>query len=191
MRCAVALALLLGSLAANATSVTIGFEPDSIVTLDGYQESGFEFSVASGQGVAGYGDHALLYQDTTTVVLTGSQSQTFDLISLDIASLQNAIVPAELIGTYAGGGQVQTTIETSGTFFETLRFDENDFGIPSYEWTGLASLSISFNSAAYADQLMLDNVVLSSAAPVPVPAALWLFSSGLAGLGWLRRQRAA
>ena len=39
--------------------------------------------------------------------------------------------------------------------------------------------------------MMLDNVTLTSAAPVPVPAAAWLFGSGLLGLLSFGRKKAA
>jgi hypothetical protein len=50
------------------------------------------------------------------------------------------------------------------------------------EWTSLLSVSIEAHNGAGS----IDNIVISQ---VPVPAALWLFGSALAGLGWLRRKQ--
>jgi len=54
----------------------------------------------------------------------------------------------------------------------------------SKEWQGYEALTITnpdFQSITY-----IDNLVISS---VPIPGAVWLFGSALAGLGWMRRRK--
>ena len=72
--------------------------------------------------------------------------------------------------------------------------------LPSFEtivmgagWENLDRIhfNISGSSCCPGDASALDNIVLSSAAAVPVPGAIWLFGSALTGLGWLRRKRSA
>ena len=63
-------------------------------------------------------------------------------------------------------------------------------------WIDLDRVSITVRGAAsgYSEGSALDNIVVSSVsttAPVPVPAAAWLFGSALAGFGWLRRKHTA
>ena len=43
---------------------------------------------------------------------------------------------------------------------------------------------------AFTEYFQPDNIVINSvAAPVPVPAPVWLFGSALLGLGWIRRRQ--
>ena len=58
------------------------------------------------------------------------------------------------------------------------------------DWLNLTRVSWDVETPAYfpyADDIgvSVDNIVVSA---VPVPAAVWLFGSGLAVLGWLRRR---
>lgn len=68
------------------------------------------------------------------------------------------------VGCITCEGGVRPPLGASATFNETFQPD----------WVG--------NRAEYHFQL-------SNAAAVPVPAAVWLFGSALAGLGWLRRKQ--
>lgn len=71
-------------------------------------------------------------------------------------------------------------------------------GQGSYGWTSvnldvaagthrLAFVSLNDFDPYGGTELLIDNV---STSVVPVPAAVWLFGSALAGLGWLRRKQA-
>ena len=59
------------------------------------------------------------------------------------------------------------------------------------DWLNLQSLELSsFGGGAFSVyEVQMDNIVVSGV--VPIPAAVWLFGSALAGLGWIRRQRKA
>jgi len=60
----------------------------------------------------------------------------------------------------------------------------NDIGTGA--WLNITSLTI-YGPSDFTS-VTLDNVVVGAA--VPVPAAVWLFGSALAGLGWMRRKPA-
>jgi hypothetical protein len=53
----------------------------------------------------------------------------------------------------------------------------------SSAWTGLESVSI--HSSDFYGYMAIDNIVVSV---VPIPAAVWLFGSGLGLLGWMRQK---
>ncbi len=59
--------------------------------------------------------------------------------------------------------------------------------------TGIAfsgtAKSVSF--AGVANQILFDDVTFGSVIPIPIPAAVWLFGSGLGLLGWIRRRQTA
>jgi len=196
------------STVANAATVTIDFEslPDQtgiecgpVCTSDPAQwtEHGFVLAasdtvdngsfpggvIAPGTGFApspaSFGDRSLLFCGTcgqATFVLTQQEGQAFDLHSFD----QTAAFPGggdvwTIIGNYAAGGTVSTNFITSG--LRTATFGS--------EWAGLESVTIIANTDGALDY-RLDNIVVSA---VPVPAAVWLFGSALAGLGWMRRRK--
>jgi len=59
-----------------------------------------------------------------------------------------------------------------------------------YVWMGIQA--VAYQYGIYGTSI-IDSSISVSAAPsaVPVPAAVWLFGSALAGLGWMRRKHAA
>ena len=187
MRFCLIVSLLMLSVATKAA--IIEFETNEILFLDGYSESGFDFSVDQPAYIGAFGNDALLGTPgpgISTMVLTNSQSLEFDLVSFDVGNLQNVFFEAEMVGNYSGGGQIQTTITVNSAFLETMVFDQNDWGFEIDDWTGLSSLVITVDNTAYSSQLLIDNININV---VPIPAAAWLFGSALAGLGWMRRKQ--
>jgi len=55
-------------------------------------------------------------------------------------------------------------------------------------WQGIYSFKLISQAGFESAEIGVDNVSISV---VPVPAAVWLFGSALAGMGWLRRKQAA
>ena len=102
----------------------------------------------------------------------------FDLLSLDSSNLQTGMTPNDLLvtGYLSGGGTVQTTLNLAQDTWNTYTFDTS--------WTDLNYVTIE--GADVGANLAIDNIVVST---VPVPAAVWLFCSALAGLGWMRRKQ--
>jgi hypothetical protein len=100
----------------------------------------------------------------------------FDLLSLELAVLNHGVDFA-LTGYFAGGGVISTTVFVSS---ETLTIFELGGG-----WTNLQSLTIDPLGGTNL-AVAVDNIAVTST--VPVPAAVWLFGSGLGLLGWRRRR---
>lgn len=174
-QCLVALAGVL-FIPVQASAATVDFEnnissPSPFV----YESNGFRFM--NGQLVAGslqVGDPGCGGCLTLDISVESISGDEFNLGSLDI--LVGSLFPsASITGVYAGGGNISRSVSTAGWQTEA-------FGAA---WNGLDSLSISMNSASGVDVLGLDNF---TATVVPVPAAVWLFGSALAGLGWMRRR---
>ena len=76
-----------------------------------------------------------------------------------------------------GGLIAETTILFTEPGWKTVSFDAS--------WTGITTLNVMTGSLVtfFSDQGAYDNIVVTA---VPVPAAVWLFGSGIALLGWLR-----
>ncbi len=71
----------------------------------------------------------------------------------------------------------------SFTIFNTT--DINDLG--SGDWLNVTSVTFGVNEPEiFFNDVRVDDITVASA--VPVPAAVWLFGSALAGIGWIRRR---
>jgi len=120
--------------------------------------------------------------DGTTVanVLTTSGSSLFvtfetgvTAFGVDLGNLNDDAVRTEIV---ING--VSTIPDVQGDF------DPRFFGfISSDEFT-----TVEFRGIIN-DGFSMDNVLYGQGNVVPIPAAVWLFGSALAGLGWLRRQQ--
>jgi len=116
----------------------------------------------------------LLFCPGCTLVMSAANGTPFDLLSLDELVLNTGVL---VTGTYAGGGSVQATLASDSEFiFETVSFGTN--------WSGLASATFSTDGSGLGT--VLDNIQVNV---VPIPAAVWLFASGLGLLGWLRTRK--
>jgi hypothetical protein len=197
-------ALTLGWLNVNAAMVTVDFEgvvgdteaanittfPDSTYVEDGI---GFSFSsheaAVSGRYIAGnlsdYGSAFIQWCPSTSLFCPSQQltiantagGGTIDLQAIDAIAFGGAPNgQIEFNGYYAAGGSVSRTIDVGSANWETFLFDSS--------WAGLSYITADGLGAAPG----IDNVQLNA---VPIPAAVWLFGSALAGLGWLRRRQTA
>jgi hypothetical protein len=116
------------------------------------------------------------------LTLNSVNSYDFDLLSLDLGILELGVADFLFTGNYSAGGSVQksvsltTTVNLDSGTLTPVFFDEN--------WSALSSVDISFAVGDGFDAGVMDNIVVTT---VPVPAAVWLFGSALAGLGWLKR----
>jgi hypothetical protein len=108
-----------------------------------------------------------------------------------------------LVGIQDGAGDLYAIDKTDGS--QTLLFDGdfvNDSGL-AYDKDKDLLWDLDYNgnlksydpNSDYSDTTVLTGLVgphdgLAYVATVPVPAAVWLFGSALAGLGWFRRKTA-
>jgi hypothetical protein len=186
-RIAIALACLTAlAIPKSATAVTLTFDtlhPDincaAACPLFPYSEGGFTFTMLGGASPH-YGDGAQVDQTLSwheggnndpfgTVRLTASDSSLFDLVGFDIADL-NLSGGSVLVVSDVGGGALSLT----GTYV--------------VNFNGASFVDFKF-SLAGVDDLALDNVILNSTAAVPLPPAVALFATGVAGLSWFARRR--
>ena len=126
--------------------------------------------------------HSSIY---SSIFIQANGTGVFNLMNLELGeyssfSLNSTVA---ITGYLNDGGQVTTTLSLDG-IFDGLG-GTNDFQLFTFDssWNNLTR--VEFDSTAYS----LDNIQLD-VNPVPVPAAVWLFGSGLIGLaGFARRKK--
>jgi len=100
---------------------------------------------------------------------------------------------------YTSGGETPASYLPVGNYPDNaLMHVKFDFNMPADSWLINIDGNTVYNGEMYGSGFMairfassgastyLDNVVITTA---PIPASAWLFSSALAGLGWLRRKQ--
>jgi hypothetical protein len=197
MKKLITLMLLIVSGSAQAAPVTIDFEgfPDTLNygdfdTPQGFTVSGFVIPSDSwccdmpptrdGQ--------ILVFFNTITPVASVAHTGglDFSLFSLDLYMDPDPILSQDewVISAYESGGGLiaqQSVSRADGSGWRTISFDSS--------WTGISELVLQGQeigpgydgAVAHAD-----NIVVNA---IPIPAAVWLFASGLGLLGWMRSRR--
>ncbi|MDB4307867.1 VPLPA-CTERM sorting domain-containing protein, partial [Gammaproteobacteria bacterium] len=147
---------------------------DNYVTNgDGVITNGFELDWGF-VGGGGASNGTFTWQPSSTTTLTQVNGNGFDLLSLDFM-LNAAASPYEVTGYFQSGATISTSLSGDGAAFtwDSAFFDSG--------WTNLVAVEFVSN-----DLQAIDNIVIAT---VPIPAAVWLFGSALAGLGWMRRKQ--
>jgi hypothetical protein len=180
------LIMLAWSATAQAETVTIDFEEFTSYTLvsnTSFESQGYILSVAGGGSVHGHHTWDLALSGQGSVFSMEKQDgglfslQQFELYEL-LANIgpEAGSVAVQIVGYQSGGGQVTSNLLESNAFslIELSGFNN----LESIEFTLTGNLS----PVAHFDNFII-------AAAVPVPPAVLLFGSALAGLGWVRRKR--
>jgi hypothetical protein len=200
-------AALLGSGVVSAAVVAVDFEQgvtdDNAVNFvpeftafDGeyytYTEDGIAVSYKSG-GVSGrylggnledYGSAFLQwcprsFCSNIVTTIASISGDAFDLYSLDAIAFAGPGGEGIVVtGHLSAGGIVQQSVIVSDTGWANTVFGS--------DWSGLEYVTIISGDDNIAPGI--DNIVISV---VPIPAAVWLFGSGLGLLGWFRRRQTA
>lgn len=175
-----------------------GFSISSINNGLYAMEDGWQNNRGSSNGTT----TAYFYSSNSAIEFTLAQenSDTFALNSIDFSELfqvsDSAFVYAartvEVTGTLFGGGTVSSSLTldllSDGANgindFQTLSFDSS--------WDNLSSVTFLASNTPenISTYIMFDNIVLDGGvSTVPVPAAVWLFGSGLIGLIGVARRK--
>jgi hypothetical protein len=104
---------------------------------------------------------------------------SFALMSIDIGTGPGGTHEFKFIGSKSAGGSVTKTISSTNSM-QTITFDGGWSSLDSFSLEITPEIVSTFSAASTLDNILLNNV--------PVPAAVWLFGSGLAALGFLRRK---
>jgi len=117
-----------------------------------------------------------------TFSMTSTVGERFDLHSFDAGFFGDPIGQVTLTGYRDGTSVISETFTGIGDYFETIAAGAGWSNLDSI----LFNVSNPLNNAG-----AIDNIRAYSASAIPLPAAVWLFGSALAGLGWLRRKHPA
>lgn len=121
-------------------------------------------------------------------ILSKADGSVFNLFQFDFAGYTDELNPSLLyeedltiIGTLFGGGDIEDTCVSDGSIgFQTCQLAQGE------GWYGLTSVTFQHSgTGTYQGAFALDNIQVSV---VPVPAAVWLFGSGLLGLVGVARR---
>jgi hypothetical protein len=180
-----ALAAVVFGFSPVVSAITIDFEsltPGDVTGPDVYGYSifstdGFDFLVKGGLGNGGGNQYAAaissgnFHEPAASVNFSRTDNNAFALLDLDLLQC-NGSGTCTIWGLINGGGSINTT-------------DVNSLGVG--DWLNLTGVEVFGSQTIHS--LDVDNIVVGAA--VPIPAAVWLFGSALAGLGWIRRKQTA
>ena len=178
------LALLFASHTVTAAVVTFDTPsfPGSSGRIEQYTESGVYLAGAfnhADTGIIGNpnnGTAFIQYDDTSSINIGMANGSLFNMVSIDIAELNVNFSAADTV-TFIGyrPGSVMVTqsftldgLMGMGSDFQTFFFDAGFYGI---QYAYVSDASLGYYS--------FDNLNVQA---VPLPAAAWLFVSGLVGL---------
>jgi len=155
---------------------------------DGYRDAtlGLGFSTAQGNVVNGSGtDLALFFLsdqggNSADITINGiTQALTFANV-YDAGSVQQVV-----------NGAVSNGVTYNNVLLQVAEVDLGDFGIAAGGALGGNGFSVGLHqTAGNTVDVSLALVGAPNVAVVPVPAAVWLFGSGLVGLAGIARKRA-
>jgi hypothetical protein len=174
--------VLLGlSAATEASPVTIdftdpnipsGFSGEDVFVTEGYRFSFDPMPFPDPYRIVSQG---IVYCPGCVLNMESATSNAFDVSSFDglVFGAPEGEGLFEVTGFLEGGGTVSATFASVLGLTQTYNLN----------WTGLTRLSIGNINGT---PTIVNSITASQ---VPVPAAVWLFASGLGLLGWFRRRQ--
>jgi hypothetical protein len=167
---------------------------NNIVTYPaGVTSNGFSFTASHmhliNDSFDSYNGTTWLGIDESLTTMQAVDDSIFSLHQLDISEFFTLDMGPAMNVTIQGNGGSNPSL-----YFTTdgIYYDEDHPEIASFEtvlfsaeWSNLSSVTFSTEEE---NNIALDNIIVSA---VPIPAAIWLFGSALAGLGWMRRRKTA
>jgi hypothetical protein len=202
---AACLLFVVGAPAARAVTINMEGLPSGSCNGIGSTATtqGYNFAASGGNNLFSC-NGSVLSQDTTrsliaangqsVVTMSAANNSAFNLLSFDSGtrtadfnptqpSFGQGSTAVEVVGNLAGGGTVTDTFTFNGLLFQTFVLPNTFMDLTSVVFTGLGT--------APNPEMVLDNIVVTAA--TPLPAALPLFATGLGGLGllgWRRKRKA-
>jgi hypothetical protein len=128
------------------------------------------------------GDSTELAAHGDLLAMQASGGGSFSLYSFDFGSIfDEGFSALNVVGNYLGGGSVTQAFSLDGDLdtYDTILLSGAFTNLESVNW-----LATGGNQGTF----YIDNIVVNA---VPVPAAVWLFTSGLGLLAWIRRRAGA
>lgn len=169
-------------LPAISQAATVDFNvptfPGDTGRLESYTENGIKLEGAflhTDTGLSGNPDNGtafLQYADFSSVNIGSTSGQLFDLVSVDLAAFNidySQPMTIEFVAQKQGSVMVSQIFTIDGS----LDFDTFYFGAEFND------VIYAYVSDSYKSVFSMDNLNVHA---VPVPAAFWLFASGLIGL---------
>lgn len=182
--------LCVGSVNAAVIDFQVLEHLDTAYTNHGSQYIEGEFQINTlpgsgmGSGLGTIGTLALAYSGSTALYneeidgimqLNRIDGGLFDLLSIDLAELNGDQI-TDITFTTSGGHTQTFTLDGVAFNAETFIFNNGFLGVTNVSW-----VQQSFYH-------QFDNIVVNATSPVPVPAAVWLFGSGLVGLIGMKKK---
>jgi len=186
---------------AQAAPVTINFEEFSaqpVANPTTLQSQGFNISGGGSEGTNGFAAMALKTGANGTLVFSGdAKGIPLDGFGPEVAfTLERsdgtafALYSVDFMGSGVGTGSIfgytddgRTITNDANYFF----YEYVDFG--TADWLNITGAQFLVRGDGFTDCCQayaeIDNIVVGAA--VPIPAAVWLFGSALALLGWIRQ----
>lgn len=170
----------LGGLSVNGS--TVFNSTSDLLTLTGSNSSLNVFTVSLADLNASKGiDISSTAGSTVLINVTGTGTATFS---------NGSVVESGITST--GAAVLYNFISASGVSLPGSKDPKGSILAPNASVTGgFGAMSGQLIAASYSGNTQFDDVQFTGVLPVPLPAALWLFASGLVGLSRLPRKQAA
>jgi hypothetical protein len=138
---------------------------------------------SNGGNVLNYCADTFCFPDAGTepvFTLQHESNTIFDLNAVEFAGSYSGIV-FEVTGYLNSGGTISTSVVSDGLAWQTIGFGSEWANLSKVEFRSPVTDSFGYSAG-------IDGIVVTT---VPIPAAVWLFGSGLGLLGWFRRRQTA